>query len=148
MIVQRASVPMKNKPSHPKGNCWLLVVGFVGVVIGEGARVPVGAKNDALLRLGMKHTDDVLPVDTLVVEQPCAELLHDDRVGKFVQFGGKPFGAGCMGGRFRHTWSETSLFGHILISRVGVELWDDNRFLGFLLPVWVGGFWLSVAGNQ
>ena len=77
----------------------------------------------------MKHRHDVLAIDALVVEQPCPELLHNNRIGIPIKFGNKPFGAIGMGLGLRHTRSEAGLLGHELIGRVGVEVWNDTGFL-------------------
>ena len=96
----------------------------------------MGAEHDALLGFGMEHTHDVLSVNALAIEQTRAEVLHNDRVGIFVQLCRKPFGTVGMSLRLWHTWAEAGLLGHKLIGRVGIERRNNDGLLGFFDSSW------------
>ena len=106
-------------------------VGRVGVVVGEGTRVPVGTKHDAFLGLWVEHRDDILSVNAPVIKQTCPEFLHDDRVGPLVQLGGEPLGTGDVSLCFGYARPKLGLLGHKLIGRIGIELRHDDRLSRF-----------------
>ena len=99
----------------------------------------MGTQHDALLGFRIENAHDVLPIDAFVIEQARSEVLHDDRVSKFVKLSGKPFGTSGMGIGLWHTGSKLGLLGHKLIGRVGVEVGYGDGLLGLVVCVRVGG---------
>ena len=103
------------------GEDGLVPVGLVGIVIGPGTAVPMGADEDAAGQLGAVAGDDIGGVERGAVVALQIGLLRGNGEAEALELGGNPLATEIVGGAVHGAGTEGTLLFAVGIGAVGHE---------------------------